>query len=97
MADNVLNLSAFGEIIEPTGKRKYSPEPSRGPEPETGAEIIKLEPISTPKAPVAPVAPEKTNPSSSKTNSVASKSPSEYGSSKTFALADPFILRTQSS
>ena len=67
MADNVLNLSAFGEIIEPAGKRKYSPEPTRGP--ETDAEIIPLEPISTPKAPVI-MEPES---SSSKTSQVASR------------------------
>ena len=70
MADNVLNLSAFGEIIEPAGKRKYNPEPPKVIEPETDAEIIPLEPIVTPKGPVAPV---KTNVSTSKANSVASR------------------------
>ena len=80
MADNVLNLSAFGEIMEPSGKRKYSPEPPKGPEPQIGAEIIQLEPISTPKAPATPAvttkgtsAPTKDKTSSSKTNSVASR------------------------
>lgn len=80
MADNVLNLSAFGEIIEPAGKRKYSPEPPKSPEPETSTEIIPLEPIVTPKAPVAstssaknPDVPVKTKTSTSKTNSVASR------------------------
>jgi len=69
MADNVLNLSAFGEIIEPAGKRKYSPEAPKGPETETGVEIIPLEPISTPKSP-APVEPKS---SSSKSSQVASR------------------------
>lgn len=70
MADNVLNLSAFGEIIEPAGKRKYTPETPKRPEPETGVEIIPLEPISTPKSPAVQA---KTNSSASKTNSVASR------------------------
>jgi len=71
MADNVLNLSAFGEIIEPAGKRKYNLESPKGPEPETGEEIIQLEPISTPKS-ASPIA-SKPKPSSSKTSQVASR------------------------
>jgi hypothetical protein len=45
MPDNVLNLSAFGEVIEPPGKRQYS-QPEMEPEIPTR---IPLEPISTPK------------------------------------------------
>jgi hypothetical protein len=71
MADNVLNLSAFGEIIEPAGKRKYNPEQPKGPEVETDAEIIPLKPISIPKTPSA--APDKTQTTSSKTSQVASR------------------------
>ena len=71
MADNVLNLSAFGEIIEPAGKRKYNPEQPKGPEVETDAEIIPLKPISIPKTPSA--APDKTQTPSSKTSQVASR------------------------
>lgn len=70
MADNVLNLSAFGEIIEPAGKRKYSPEEPKTTEPEASTEIIPLEPIVTPKDPVSLV---KDKPSTSKTSLVASK------------------------
>ena len=70
MADNVLHLSAFGEVMEPSGKRKYNSEEPKAPEPETDAEIIPLKPISTPKAPAAPT---EDKPSTSKTSSVASK------------------------
>lgn len=70
MADNVLHLSAFGEIIEPSGKRKYSSEEPKAPELETDVEIIPLKPISTPKDPAAPMG---NKPSTSKASSVASK------------------------
>ena len=46
MADNVLNLSAFGEVIEPNGKREYKKDAQVPP-----VDIIKLSPISP--APVA--------------------------------------------
>jgi hypothetical protein len=79
MADNVLNLSAFGEIIEPAGKRKYNPEAPKGteapkgPEPETDVEIIPLEPISTPKSPAPDKTTDEPKAQSSKTSQVASK------------------------
>ena len=41
MADNVLNLSAFGEVIEPNGKREYKKDTQVPP-----VDIIKLSPIS---------------------------------------------------
>ena len=73
MADNVLNLSAFGEIIEPAGKRKYSPESPKSPEPESEVEIIPLEPISTPKSPAPAETAPKSKSSSSKASQVASR------------------------
>jgi len=60
MADNVLNLSAFGEVIEPNGKREYKKDAPVPP-----VDIIKL-------APIAPAAPQEKEEESSKSNLVAS-------------------------
>jgi hypothetical protein len=58
MADNVLNLSAFGEVIEPSGKREYKKDAPVPP-----VDIIKLAPIqpAVPAAPAEKSASEKSN------------------------------------
>lgn len=61
MPDNVLNLSAFGEVIEPPGKRQYQ---QSGTEPGMPTRIP-LEPISIPKG------EENGGSKSSKTNQIS--------------------------
>lgn len=62
MSDNVLNLSAFGEVIGSNGKREYTQETPASPQ-----EVIKLTPVD-PQSPVT--AEEKLT--SEKSNCVAS-------------------------
>ena len=50
--DNVLSLNAFGEIIEPRGKRQYKQEePISQISPSSPKEIIPLAPVNLPPAP----------------------------------------------